>query len=115
MELFGPNAWLQGFYAGALSAAAEMAAVLADREAEEEYRELAAKAKEYLNDELFNGEYFYQKVDVCDRSVVERFQAQDDYWNEEKGQIKYQIADGCGIDQVLAQWHGKPVRAAGDL
>ena len=31
MELFGPNAWLQGFYAGALSAAAEMAAVLADR------------------------------------------------------------------------------------
>lgn len=106
MELFGPNAWLQGFYAGALSAAAEMAAVLADREAEEEYRELAAKAKEYLNRELFNGEYFYQKVDVCDRSVVERFQAQDDYWNEEKGQIKYQIADGCGIDQVLAQWHG---------
>ena len=106
MELFGPNAWLQGFYAGALSAAAEMAAVLADREAEEEYRELAAKAKEYLNGELFNGEYFYQKVDVCDRSVVERFQAQDDYWNGEKGQIKYQIADGCGIDQVLAQWHG---------
>ena len=54
----------------------------------------------------FNGEYFYQKIDVCDRSAVDRFNASKEYWNEEKGQIKYQIAEGCGIDQVLAQWHG---------
>ena len=106
MELFGPNAWLQGFYVGALEAAAEMAAILGDGEAEAEYRALAAGGKAYLNNELFNGEYFYQKIDVCDRSAVDRFNASKEYWNEEKGQIKYQIAEGCGIDQVLAQWHG---------
>lgn len=106
MELFGPNAWLQGFYVGALEAAAEMAAILGDRETEAEYRALAAGGKAYLNNELFNGEYFYQKIDVCDRSAVDRFNASKEYWNEEKGQIKYQIAEGCGIDQVLAQWHG---------
>lgn len=105
MELFGPNAWLQGFYVGALYAAAEMASVLGDREAEAEYGQLAEKGKEYLNRELFNGEYFYQKIDVRDSSIAERFQAGSDYWNEEKGQIKYQIAEGCGIDQLLAQWH----------
>lgn len=43
---------------------------------------------------------------MCDRSAVDRFNASKEYWNEEKGQIKYQIAEGCGIDQVLAQWHG---------
>ena len=27
------------------------------------------------------------------------------YWDDEHGQIKYQVAEGCAIDQVLAQWH----------
>lgn len=28
-----------------------------------------------------------------------------EYWNEEQGQLKYQIGQGCEIDQMLAQWH----------
>lgn len=105
MELYGPNGWLQGFYVGALMAAANIAAVLGDVETEKEYRELAQKGKTYLNQELFNGEYFYQKTDIHDKTILEHFDAVDQYWNAEKEQIKYQIADGCGIDQVLAQWH----------
>jgi hypothetical protein len=27
------------------------------------------------------------------------------YWDDELGEMKYQIGEGCGIDQVLAQWH----------
>jgi hypothetical protein len=27
------------------------------------------------------------------------------YWDDEHGEIKYQLAEGCHIDQVLAQWH----------
>ena len=30
--------------------------------------------------------------------------ARDSYWNEETKELKYQIGEGCGIDQVLAQW-----------
>ncbi|GAI40488.1 unnamed protein product, partial [marine sediment metagenome] len=26
-------------------------------------------------------------------------------WDEEHREIKYQIGEGCGVDQVLAQWH----------
>jgi len=114
MELFGPNGWLQGFYVGALLAGVEMAAELGDTEAEEEYRSLAQKGRKYLDRELFNGEYFYQKADIHDRSLVERFQAQDVYWNEEKHQIKYQIGEGCGIDQLLAQWHADMI-GLGDI
>ncbi|MBQ7839349.1 MAG: hypothetical protein IJ390_02520 [Lachnospiraceae bacterium] len=107
MELFGPNGWLQGFYVGGLLAGAEMAKVLGDTETEAEYRDLAEKGKKYLNRELFNGEYFCQKADIHDKSILEPFgkDAVNVYWNDEKGQIKYQIAGGCSIDQVLSQWH----------
>lgn len=27
------------------------------------------------------------------------------YWNEEAGEIKYQIGEGCESDQVMPQWH----------
>lgn len=28
-----------------------------------------------------------------------------EYWNDESGEIKYQIGEGCNIDQMLADWH----------
>ena len=40
-----------------------------------------------------------------DKSVVEEFGAADTYWNDEKEQIKYQVATGSSIDQMLGQWH----------
>jgi hypothetical protein len=45
-----------------------------------------------------------QKVDLSDKSVIDKFNA-DVYWNAEAEQIKYQVADGCIIDQMLADWH----------
>lgn len=36
------------------------------------------------------------------------------YWDEEHGEIKYQIGEGCAIDQVLAQWHAN-LYGLGDL
>ena len=29
----------------------------------------------------------------------------DAYWSPEHGELKYQVGEGCGIDQVVAQWH----------
>lgn len=112
MELFGPNSWLNAFYVGALTAAAEMADAMGDADASL-YRELAAKGRAYTDTELFNGEYYFQKVDIRDRSILKPYEAgstltggstADVYWNDEAKQLKYQIAEGCSIDQVLAQW-----------
>ncbi|MDR1891567.1 MAG: glycoside hydrolase family 116 protein [Oscillospiraceae bacterium] len=105
MELFGPNSWLTGFYLAALKSAAEMAGYLEDWEAGAEYTELFAKGKRYVEENLFNGEFFFQKIDLKDRSVTASFRNAEGYWNEEAGETKYQIGEGCGIDQVVAQWH----------
>jgi uncharacterized protein (DUF608 family) len=43
MEIFGPSAWLQGFYLAALKAAAEMAEFLGDEDKKKEYNELFVK------------------------------------------------------------------------
>lgn len=104
MELFGPSSWLEGFYLGALKAGAEMAAYLGDTDAEAEYSDLFKKGYEYTKDNLFNGKYFIQKVNLRDRSILEPFGAES-YWNDETGEIKYQIGEGSSIDQLCAQWH----------
>lgn len=113
MELFGPNAWLNTFYIGALTAGAEMAEAMGDGESAKLYREMAAHSREYTDTELFNGEYYYQKVDIRDKHVLDPYESGSTltggstvatYWNDEAKQLKYQIAEGCGIDQVLAQW-----------
>lgn len=108
VELFGPNVWLTGFYLAALDAAAKMAEALGEPETAAEYRRIRAKGRRQVETELFNGEYYVQKIDCGDRELLAAFpDAEEYYWNAEARQIKYQIGNGCGIDQVLAQWHAE--------
>lgn len=115
MELFGPNAWLTGMYLGALKAGAEMAGYLGESESAAEYRAIFARGQAWVDAELFNGEYYIQRIDLKDKSIVEAF-AKDEvliqggntlsaYWNDEHKEIKYQMAEGSSIDQLLGQWH----------
>jgi non-lysosomal glucosylceramidase len=114
MELFGPNAWLTGFYLGALKAGAEMAEHVGDVDGANAFRALFERGKAWTDSNLFNGEYYVQRIDLEDRDLLLPFaqgagsmvgDTMDAYWDEEHGQLKYQIGEGCGIDQVLAQWH----------
>jgi len=124
MELFGPNSWLTGFYLGALKAASEMAAHLGEAETAAEFAAIFARGKAWMDEHLFNGEYYIQRIDLKDRSLVEAYGSQNDvlnggtaldaYWNSEHGEIKYQIGEGSSIDQVLPQWHAS-LYGLGDL
>ncbi len=105
MELFGPSSWLEGFYLAALKAGAEMAEFLGDEKKAKEYSELFEKGKAWTAKNLFNGEYFIQKINLKDKNLTDRFEASDIYWNDETEEIKYQIGEGSSIDQLLAQWH----------
>ena len=106
MELFGPSSWLEGFYLAALKCGAEMARYLGDCEAACEYEALWKKGKARCDSELFNGKWYCQKIDLKDKSLLAPFgDAQGVYWNTESEEIKYQIGEGCEIDQCLAQWH----------
>lgn len=120
-ELFSPSSWLTGYYLAALKAAAEMAEYLGEKEIATEYRSLFEKGKSWVDENLFNGEYYHQKIELNDKQILERFMGPpsktpgksrseveiywDDYWDHEHKQIMYQVAEGCGIDQVVAQWH----------
>ncbi len=105
MELFGPSAWLQGFYLCALRAAQEMAEFLGDGGAASEYKDLFDRGYAWTKNNLFNGEYFIQKLNINDKSITDRFECSDTYWYDEGNEIKYQIGDGCEIDQLCGQWH----------
>ncbi|MBR7098685.1 MAG: hypothetical protein IKC59_04650 [Clostridia bacterium] len=105
IELFGPSSWLQGFYLLALDCGAEMASYLGEESRASLYKALYQKGRAWTNEHLFNGSYFCQKIDLSDKSLVDRFGASDIFWNQEAREIKYQVADGCIIDQMLADWH----------
>ncbi len=59
MELFGPNSWLSTMYVAALKAGSRWRAALGEAEFGDECARLAKKVSRFLNDKLFNGEYFY--------------------------------------------------------
>ncbi len=122
MELFGPNSWLTGMYLAALKAAARMAAVLGDEEAQAEYEAIFARGSAWAGEHLFNGEYFYHRVDIDDKSTLAPYHAdaliglgiEAAYWDEEHGELKYQIGEGSSVDQVLGQWHAN-LSGLGDI
>ena len=116
MELFGPNSWLTGFYLGALKAGADMAETLGESETAAEYREIFERGKAWTDEQLFNGDYYVQCIDLGDRSQVFRFNdgtvslmgdqsVLENYWSSEHRQIKYQLGEGSALDQIVAQWH----------
>ena len=115
MELFTENSWLSGMYVVALEAGARMAEAVGDEAFAALCREIRAKGEKFMDENLFNGEYFYQKIDLSDKSILERFAVPEkdgqepevlrSYWNDEIKQIKYQIGEGSSVDQLLGQWH----------
>ncbi len=110
VELFGTDSWLEGMYLLALKCGSLMAERVGDESRKKKYSELFEHGKKWTNENLFNGKYFYHKIDLTDKSILDKFSATDYYWNEEKGEIKYQIGDGCEIDQMLADWHANILR-----
>ena len=110
VELFGAHAWLTGFYHAALLAGAEMASALGEEDTAREYREIFKRGQKLLDKRTFNGEYYVQDLDVSDIDVLKPFFDDPEncyYWEKESGQTKYQLGDGCEIDQVLAGWHAE--------
>lgn len=111
MEQFGASGWLNGHYLGALKAASEMAPACDDPEFGKLCADLFEQGRAWSEEHLFNGEYYKQNVDIHDNSTLvpflqgEETPERNPYWDPEHGQLKYQVADGCGIDSHLGQWY----------
>jgi len=110
IEFWGPSGMIASFYLGALAAAGAMGRALGDEVPL--YGELLARGKALVNTELYNGEYYFQKVQwkgLRATSVENSVSYGQGYSAEAKvllGQEgpKYQYGTGCLSDGVLGAW-----------
>jgi len=97
------------YYLGALTAMIELSRALG--EPYDRYAELHAKGKEYMEEDLFNGEYFIQKI-KWDGLRQENPENQiDETWDPREAERlrkegpKHQYGNGCLSDGIIGMWH----------
>ena len=114
IEFWGPDGMCTSFYLGALQAAIEMGKVTGDDVTL--YEELLAKGKDVMENELYNGEYFIQKIQTAGLNAAdpvadaEKYKAENGKYRNEADELlvkegpKYQYGNGCISDGVLGFW-----------
>jgi len=84
INFYGPNTMVGSLYLAALRAAEEMAGEVGDQDFAAQCRKIYESGRELTIKELFNGEYFIQKVDLAKHP-------------------KHQYGEGCLADQLFGQ------------
>lgn len=110
IEFWGPDGMCTSFYLGALTAISETGRFLGEDVSS--YEKLLASGKKYMEEELFDGEYFFQQIKVTGLEAPDPAEAQSFYtrYSEEALALlkeegpKYQYGTGCLSDGVLGSW-----------
>jgi len=109
IEFYGPNSMTESLYLAALRAAEEMAKHLGEHGKAQEYRGLFEKGSKWTDSNLFNGEYYEQKVNPrAHEAWPEPYvsltlkHGKDDKF---KDWPKWQFGKGCLSDQMIGQWY----------
>jgi uncharacterized protein (DUF608 family) len=113
IEFWGPDGMCTSFYVAALQAITEMARFLRKKNDVTHYQALYEKGKMFLENELFDGEYFIQKIqtrglkadplEIANKSMVGEYSDEARSLLEKEGP-KYQYGSGCLSDGVLGAW-----------
>lgn len=103
VEYYGPNPQMGAWYLCALRAAEEMARALDEEDFADECRRLFEQGSRWLDEHLFNGEYYEHRVQPPARveDVAEGLRVGAgavDPTNPD-----YQLAEGCLVDQLVGQ------------
>ena len=103
VEFYVPNPLCGVWYLGALRAGEEMARALGDAEAAAEYRRLFKNGSKWIDENLFNGEYYIQKVVPRKADeIAEGLRVGAGAANPLAPD--YQMGDACLVDQLLGQY-----------
>jgi hypothetical protein len=92
-------------YLGALQAAERMARAVDDSAREDRYARLARQGRQWIDEHLFNGEYYEQQIDPDAWKHAEHDVSppRAEVPGMAPGEPKYQYGSGCLSDQLLAQ------------
>jgi len=104
VSYFGPNPQMMFWYLGALRSAEEMAAYLGEKDFADKCRRLFENGSAYVDDHLFNGEYYIQKKMPSppkDKVYPGLYHHEDLLGKEDP---KWQIGEGCLVDQLVGQY-----------
>jgi uncharacterized protein (DUF608 family) len=112
IEFWGADGMCTSIYLGALSAMVQMAQVVGETTDTGFYADLAKRCARFMDEELFNGEYYRQKVqylDLRDTSFANSVAHVDDKSSEMQQLLKregprYQYGGGCLSDGVIGAW-----------
>lgn len=112
IEFWGPDGMCSSFYLGALAAMAELSRDLGNTRNADRYESLGRKGAEYLDEHLWNGSYYEQKVTY--RGLKDKsFERLVDKVHSGSGEVekllkregpKYQYGSGCISDGVIGSW-----------
>ena len=111
IEFWGPDGLCMGFYLAGLTAMAAMAREIGRPEEAAAYEDLMNRGRRFMDEELFNGEYYEQKVmaDGLEASFTDQ-PAQASSRDPFELRLlasegpKYQYGPGCLSDSLLGVW-----------
>jgi uncharacterized protein (DUF608 family) len=113
VEFYGPNPMCGTWYLAALRAMERMAAAMGDPDLATDCHRLCAEGSRWIDANLFNGEYYIQKI----RSIPQEKIAsglREGMGTNDTINPQFQLGDGCFIDQLIGQ-HIATIAGLGEL
>jgi uncharacterized protein (DUF608 family) len=103
VEFYGPNPQCGIYYLGGLRAAEEMAKAVGDTEAAGQCRRLFERGSKWIDQNLFNGEYYIQKIRSIPAGKIAPATI-GDMGSERQDTPEFQLGEGCLVDQLVGQY-----------
>ena len=103
VEFYGPNPMCGIYYLGALRAGEEMAYAAGDTSSAQTYRRLFENGRRWIDANLFNGEFYVQRVRGFRKDEIAD-NLRSDMGSESTENPGYQVGAGCLVDQLVGQY-----------
>jgi uncharacterized protein (DUF608 family) len=103
VEFYGPNPICGIYYLGALRAGEEMARAAGDTSSAQTYRRLFEQGSRWIDGNLFNGEYYIQRVRGFRKDEIAD-NLRSDMGSENTETPEYQLGQGCLVEQLVGQY-----------
>jgi non-lysosomal glucosylceramidase len=103
VEFYGPNPMCGIYYLAALRAGEEMALAVGDPSSAAEYRRLFESGRRWIDGNLFNGEFYIQKIQGFAKENIAP-SLRSGMGADDPERPEYQLGEGCLIDQLVGQY-----------